>query len=280
LRFVGDFFVGTSGFASPVMRGAVPAPTASAPDLLAAYSRLFPAVELDSVFYRRPSEETVGTWIDATPEDFRFSIRVPREITHVDLLQAPDRARDFIRTIEALGSRLGTVLFTTPPTFGCEVARFESILDAIPTGVRTAWEFRHPSWMCPDVLEQLAGRDCCPVIVEGFEEAYARDLLPGGPLADRYEFPFVYVRFRRESYTYADLVVWGDVLADVIGEGRDVYAFFRPAPEATCYATALSELLAEAKAATFESADGVPSAPPAAPAGPPVTPSPMQQAIL
>jgi hypothetical protein len=91
------------------------------------------------------------------------------------------------------------------------------------------------------------------VIVEGFEEAFARELLPGGPLADRYEFPFVYVRFRRETYTYADLVVWGDVLADVIGEGRDVYAFFRQAPEATCYTTALAELLAEAKAATFAS---------------------------
>ena len=259
------------------MRGAVPAPTASAPDLLAAYARLFPAVELDSVFYRRPSEDTVESWVDATPEDFRFSIRVPREITHVDLLQDPGRSTDFFRTIDTLGPRLGTVLFTTPPTFGCEVDRFVAILDAIPPGVRTAWEFRHPSWMCPEVLEHLAGRDSCPVIVEGFEEAFARNLLPGGPLADRYEFPFVYVRFRRESYTYADLVVWGDVLADVIGEGRDVYAFYRQAPEATCYATALAELLHEAKAATFASADSAPIVPPGAP---PVMPSPVQQAIL
>jgi uncharacterized protein YecE (DUF72 family) len=267
------------------MRGAVPAPTASAPDLLAAYATLFPAVELDSVFYRRPSADTVDTWLEATPDDFRFSIRVPREITHVDLLQAPERTREFIRTVDALGPRLGTVLFTTPPTFGCEVERFATVLDAIPPGVRTAWEFRHTSWMCPDVLDQLAGRDSCPVIVEGFEEAFARELLPGGPLADRYEFPFVYVRFRRESYTYADLVVWGDVLADVIGEGRDVYAFFRQAPEATCYATALSELLAEAKAATFTSA-GAGMGPSgasvvASPLPPPAaTPSPVQQAIL
>jgi uncharacterized protein YecE (DUF72 family) len=259
------------------MRDAVDAPTGSAPDLLAAYAKLFPAVELDSVFYRRPSDETVETWINATPEDFRFSIRVPREITHVDLLQGPDNTSEFLRTIEALGPRLGTILFTTPPTFGCEVERFVAILDAIPPGVRTAWEFRHTSWMCPDVLEQLAGRDSCPVIVEGFEEAFARDLLPGGPLADRYEFPFVYVRFRRESYTYADLAVWGDVLADVIGEGRDVYAFYRQASEATCYATALAELLAEAKAATFASADG-PILPPSVP--PVITPSPVQQAIL
>jgi uncharacterized protein YecE (DUF72 family) len=250
---VGDFFVGTSGFASPSMRGAVPSQGASAPDLLAAYATMFGSVELDSVFYRRPALETVESWRDATPDDFRFSIRVPREITHVDLLSFPQHARSFIESVDALGPRTGVILFTTPPTFECDASRLDRMLDAIPAGVRTAWEFRHPSWMCPDVFELLAQRNSCPVIVEAFEEALARDLLPGGPLAERYEFPFVYVRFRRESYTYADLVVWGDMLADVIGEGRDVYAFYRQSTESAGYATALGELLAEAKAATFSS---------------------------
>jgi uncharacterized protein YecE (DUF72 family) len=248
---VGDFFVGTSGFASPAIRGSVPAQGGSAPELLAAYATMFGAVELDSVFYRKPAPETVANWRDATQDEFRFSVRVPREITHVDLLSAPARVRSFVDSIDAIRSRLGAVLFTTPPTFGCDVDRFRLVLDALPDGVRTAWEFRHPSWMCPDVFELLAQRESCPVIVEAYEEALARELLPGGPLADRYEFPFVYVRFRRESYTYADLIVWGDMLADVIGEGRNVYAFFRQSPDATSYATALSELLAEAKAATF-----------------------------
>lgn len=233
------------------MRGSVPSQGASAPDLLAAYATLFSSVELDSVFYRRPALETVTSWRDATSDDFRFSIRVPREITHVDLLDAPQRTEEFVASIDALGARLGAVLFTTPPTFGCDVDRLRAVLEAIPAGVRTAWEFRHPSWMCSDVFELLAQRESCPVIVEAFEETFARELLPGGPLADRYEFPFVYVRFRRETYTYADLVVWGDMLGDVIGEGRNVYAYFRQSPEAICYATALSELLAEAKAATF-----------------------------
>jgi uncharacterized protein YecE (DUF72 family) len=274
---VGDFFVGTSGFASPVMRPSMPAHGASAPELLAAYATLFQSVELDSVFYRRPSKETVASWRDATHDDFRFSIRVPREITHVDLLDVPERTYDFALSVQELGGRLGSILFTTPPTFGCDIDRFRRVLDAVPRGVRTAWEFRHPSWMCPDVLELLAQRDSCPVIVEAFDELAdghrARELLPGGPLADRYEFPFVYVRFRRESYTYADLIVWGDMLADVIGEGRDVYAFFRQSTEAACYATALGELLAEAKSATF--AEG-PVAPPATPG---FMPQPVRQAI-
>jgi uncharacterized protein YecE (DUF72 family) len=248
---VGDFYVGTSGFASPVMRDAVPSSTASAPDLLAGYATLFGAVELDSVFYRRPSLETVVSWREATGDDFRFAIRAPREITHVERLGLPLQTEQFVRSLSALGSRLGVVLFTTPPTFGCDVERFRAVIESIPPGVRTAWEFRHPSWICPDVLELLASRDSCPVIVEATELMAPSELLPGGALAERWEFPFVYTRFRRESYTYADLIVWGDMLADVVGEGRDVYAFFRQSPEATCYAAALGELLAEAKTATF-----------------------------
>lgn len=248
---MGDLSVGISGFASPSIRGALNAATASAPDLLTGYAERFGSVELDSVFYRRPSSETVAGWAAATTEDFSFVVRVPREVTHVDRLGMPARVGRFVESLAPLGPRLHCLLFTTPPTFDCDVSRFAAILDALPRGLRTAWEFRHPSWLCPDVLALLAERDSAPVVVETFEGAASAELLPGGALADRWGFPFVYVRFRREIYTYADLVVWGEILGDVIGEDRDVYAFFRQSPEAPAYATALQELLAEAKAATF-----------------------------
>ncbi|HYZ93876.1 MAG TPA: DUF72 domain-containing protein [Actinomycetota bacterium] len=257
---MGDFFVGTSGFASPAMRGGVPAQSAAATDLLAGYATRFGAVELDSVFYRSPSSATVDGWSDATHEAFRVVVRAPRDLTHVDRLSAPARAAQFVESLRALGPRLGAILFTTPPTFGCDVDRVRAVLDALG-GVRTAWEFRHPSWLCPEVLELLAERNSAPVIVESFDGTSTGGLLPGGALADRWEFPFVYVRFRRESYTYADLVVWGDMLGDVIGCGQDVYAFFRQSPEATSYAMALSELLDEARAATFSTPVFSPSVP-------------------
>src|SRR5439155_6815451 len=83
----------------------------------------------------------------------------------------------------------------------------------------TAWEFRHPSWLCPDVLELLVSRSAAPVVVESQDTATSTELMPGGALSERWGFPFVYVRFRREHYTYADLCVWGEILGDVIGEG-------------------------------------------------------------
>jgi uncharacterized protein YecE (DUF72 family) len=244
--------VGTSSFASPSIRPTLDSSSAAASDLLAAYATLFPAVELDSVFYREPGSDTVAGWSDATSETFVFSVRVPRDVTHVDRLGLPMRAARFVESLQPLGPRLGCVLFTTPPTFECDVARFESILDVMPDGLRTAWEFRHPSWLCPDVLALLASRNAAPVVVESQDGPTSAELMPGGRLAERWGFPFVYVRFRREHYTYADLCVWGEILGDVIGEGRDVCAFFRQSANATSYATALYEVLAEAKAATFD----------------------------
>lgn len=203
------------------------------------------------MFYRRPSDVTVAGWCAATAGDFRAVVRAPRELTHVDRLTVPEHVTQFVESLGALGSRLGAILFTTPPSFGCDVDRVRAVLDALPTGLRTAWEFRHPSWLCPQVLELLADRRCAPVVVESFDGTSAAGLLPAGTLADRWDFPFVYVRFRRESYTYADLIVWGDILGDVLGGGQDVYAFFRQSPEAVGYATALCEQLHEARAATF-----------------------------
>lgn len=248
---VAGYFVGTSGFASPTLRESVPAASGSAQDLLAAYSCKLPSVELESVFHRRPSGITIAAWQQATDDDFRFTVRVPREVTHLDRLGIPGRVRGFIDSLSGLGDRLSCILFTTPPSFDCDVSRFEAVFDVIPEGTRTAWEFRHPSWLCPDVLALLAERDSAPVVTETHDGAAAAELLPGGALADKWGFPFVYVRFRRERYTYADLVVWGEILGDAFGEGQDVYAFFHQSPEAVSYAQAMREMLAEAHDATI-----------------------------
>lgn len=243
--------MGTSGYASPTIRSSLQAPTGAATDLLQSYATRFGATELDSVFYRRPSSVTVDGWRAATDESFTFAVRMPREVTHVERLGIPARVARFVDTLAPLGDRLSCLLFTTPPSFECDMARFRAVLDALKPELRTAWEFRHPSWLCPDVLELLAERRAAPVVVETNDGTASSEVLPGGPYAERWDFDFVYVRFRREHYTYADLVVWGEILGDVIGEDRDVYAFFRQSPEAPAYATALYELLAEARAATF-----------------------------
>jgi uncharacterized protein YecE (DUF72 family) len=118
--------------------------SAAAPDMLAAYAERFEAVELDSVFYRPPSPGTIRTWREVTPDTFTLSVRIPRELTHVDRLGMPERVGRLAESLLELGPRLGCLLFTTPPTFDCDVERLRAVLDAVPHGTPTAWEFRHP----------------------------------------------------------------------------------------------------------------------------------------
>lgn len=239
-------FVGLSGFASPTTRQNITAAHATHQELLRCYARLFRSVEMDSAFYRAPSSETVQQWASCTPEDFRCSVRMSRAATHVHGLRDPAPIAEFLHALTPLDSRLSCVLFTTPPTMGCDVDLIQSVLTRIPAGIRTAWEFRDQSWICPAVLETLVEHGAAPVVVETLDGVTGEELLPGGWAGEKWQLPFVYVRLRRERYRVSDVVSWAEVLRPALSRGADVYTYFRQSVEAPSYATALDEVLTDA----------------------------------
>ncbi len=233
--------VGTSGFASPSCRNVLGAPSSSPEDLLSFYSQRFDVVEMDSCFYRPPSRETARAWAASTDQKFSMSVRVPREVTYVERLRDADGVRRYIDVLEPLEARLRCLLFTLPAEMECDVRRLQAVLAALPEGVRSAWECRHPSWEKPEVVDLMAAYGASVAGVENLEGLSGSVCLSEeapGP-------PFAYVRFRRGSYTVSDLLAWGKILRRCLKSGRDVYAFFRQSPEAMSYAQALSELLGE-----------------------------------
>lgn len=241
MQSVRELFVGTSGYASPSSRSSLQASTAAATDLLAGYARLFGSVEMDSSFYRAPGYETVLGWRQATPETFRMCVRVPRQVTHVDRLTSPDLLLRFVESLAPLGPRLGCLLFTMPADLGCDVDRIRALLDVVPSGLVTAWEFRNPTWDCTDVLDAMVAHGAVPVVVETL------DGVSGSHFLDRAaRHQAVYVRFRRDRYRARELMAWGELLAETLDAGCDVYAFFRQSAEAMAYSVALSELLVAA----------------------------------
>jgi uncharacterized protein YecE (DUF72 family) len=230
-------FVGTSGFASPLSRTTLGSPRASVPALLTGYADRLGALEMDSSFYRSPSPDTVHMWRDATSGRVTFTVRMARDATHVERLGAPARVARFLDSLAPLGDTLGCILFTTPPSLACDTELVRTVLDVVPSGIRTAWEFRHPSWDSPDVVEQLVRRGSAPAIVETLDGVCGEHLVEA-----KWELPFIYVRMRKGRYRARELVMWGNMLADT---GKDVFVFFRQSPEAVAYAAALAEVLSE-----------------------------------
>jgi uncharacterized protein YecE (DUF72 family) len=84
---------------------------------LARYATRFDAVEINSSFYGSHSAKTYAHWASSAPRGFRFSVKLPKAITHDMRLQGAGNALSkFAEEVTALGSRLGGVLVQLPPS--------------------------------------------------------------------------------------------------------------------------------------------------------------------
>ena len=113
------------------------------------YARVLTGVEINSSFYRRHAAAVYARWASSTPPHFRFSVKLPRAITHDAALGRPRLALvAFLQDVTALGDKLGPLLVQLPPSqaFDPRVARrFFDTLRACHDGAIVC-EPRHPSW--------------------------------------------------------------------------------------------------------------------------------------
>jgi len=139
-------YIGTAGWSIP--RAEQPHFPAGESHL-ARYAQVLPAVEINSTFYRPHRAGTFERWASSVPRTFRFSVKMPRTITHDRRLT--DSARlltEFLAGLAPLGTRLGCLLVQLPPSlaFDARVARafFGVLRRRFDRGV--AFEPRHASW--------------------------------------------------------------------------------------------------------------------------------------
>jgi uncharacterized protein YecE (DUF72 family) len=151
--------IGTAGWSLP--RESLSAFPASGSHLQR-YAAVFNAAEINSSFYRAHKRETYERWAASVSSDFRFSVKLPREITHDLRLRACAKPlQKFLDEIEGLGPRLGCLLIQLPPSFVFEralVKRFLTLLRRHFHG-NAVIEPRHASWFESVVEDTLRGFD-------------------------------------------------------------------------------------------------------------------------
>ena len=151
-----DLRIGTSGYHYKHWIGPFYPARTSPPGMLHYYAGRFDTLELNNSFYRLPTAEAFASWRDATPENFLFSVKASRFITHNKKLKDPENAlHNLLPRAEHLGPKLGPVLFQLPPKWKVNLARLEALLEILPRQHRYAFEFREPSWITPDVMRTL-----------------------------------------------------------------------------------------------------------------------------
>jgi uncharacterized protein YecE (DUF72 family) len=116
------------------------------------YSATLPAVEINSSFHRPHRPATYARWAASVPTEFRFSVKIPRSITHEGMLADAEAKLDsFLAEAGALGDKLGCVLMQLPPSLGFDrdvAARFLAALRERHDG-DAVLEPRHASWSAP-----------------------------------------------------------------------------------------------------------------------------------
>lgn len=114
-------------------------------------------VEVNSTFHRPHRTNTWAKWAAETPENFCFSIKAPKAITHENKLQRIDQLlKDFFDQIESLKEKKGPVLFQLPPSLMFDSAIAEEFLALLRTLYKgeVALEPRNKSWFdsSPEIL--------------------------------------------------------------------------------------------------------------------------------
>ena len=114
------------------------------------YARHFNTAEINSSFYRPHRPQTYARWADSVPADFRFSVKIPKLISHEQRLQDSAQALDeFLGQCGELGERLGCLLLQLPPSLAFE----PSVAQAFFIELRERFaglvviEPRHESWV-------------------------------------------------------------------------------------------------------------------------------------
>jgi uncharacterized protein YecE (DUF72 family) len=248
-----QFYVGMSGWTYAPWRGEFYPRGLRQADELSYASAQVNSIELNGSFYSLQKPTSWTTWRDSTPDDFVFSVKAPRFITHIRRLDdvAEPVANFFASGLMALGTKLGPVLWQLPPNLDFDPELIESFLSLLPhttadaaqlaahrsarmagreffeidedRPVRHAIEVRNFSFDTPEFAATLERHGVAAVL--GDNEGR-------WPVLDWVTADFAYARLHgdRELYTngYDDAGIekWAEWTYDHLDHDRDVYAYF------------------------------------------------------
>lgn len=216
--------IGTSGWTYDGWRGPFYPSDIPKKKWLQFYASEFPTTEINGSFYRTPSLEAVHAWKEQTPPSFEFAWKASKFITHWKRLsEKSDNSIELLVTrLKALGQKTGPVLFQLPPQFTANRERLASFLKMLPKRYSYTFEFRHPSWYEPAILDVLRDRDVALCISDHHD----------APSPWEVTASHVYVRGHgpdgryRDHYPDKTLRAWARKIRAWKRQRRDVHVYF------------------------------------------------------
>ncbi len=232
---MGEIRIGTSGYSFPDWVGHYYPRGTKSRDMLPIYARDFDAVEINSTYYRPPTEKTMAGMVERTPAGFSFFVKAHQDFTHKGDLTGREAFLAALAPMREAG-RLSGLLFQFPQSFkNTEAGRrhLAAIAKGFPETV--AVEFRDDSWASEPVYRYLESLGLSLVAVDepetstlfprvaratgavGYLRFHSRDAgrwYAGG--AERYNY----------RYSDAELGQWLPGLREMAARVGSIYVFF------------------------------------------------------
>lgn len=227
--FSDSFFIGTSGLVLPFNKTQFPLEFRDK-SRLQYYASIFNSIEFNNTFYKLPKSSTILKWAESVPQDFKFTFKVPKSITHASELKFQEKdVINFLHEVAHVGPKKGCLLLQFPPSLTSEYLKpLKELLQIFVGDPKiSSWklvvEFRHPSWEQSDTYPMLRDYNAAMVM---------HDMKPSIIQETPLTSDFVYLRLHgpepryRGSYSEEFLKNLAQSIGEWIEEGKTVYAYF------------------------------------------------------
>lgn len=225
----GQIRIGLSNVTLPGNKQSFP-PAFQSKSRLHYYSTIFNTVEVNSCFYKTPMLSTYEKWRLDVPDDFQFSLKLTKEVTHTKELEGDLTCMEkFMQTAAGTGNKKGCLLIQFPGKINLEhFEKVELILEELEkhdplNHWKKAVEFRNPTWYTRETWDLLDEFGATMVL---------HDMQKARITEQRGHANFIYLRFHgptgnyRGSYSDEFLKEKSEEIIEWLEEGKDVYAYF------------------------------------------------------
>lgn len=190
-------------------------------DWLPYYAQHFNTVEINATFYRFPQESMFQRWKEITSDDFKFTLKGSRFVTHMKKLKSVEESVErFYDVAAVLEDKLASILWQLPPNLHKDIGRLENFCRQLSKFVPQIIEFRHMSWFDQEVFD----------VLHKYQVGYCIISAPGElPESLHITAPWAYIRFHGKEqwynyrYSKAELQEWADKIAELDLEKVFIY---------------------------------------------------------
>jgi uncharacterized protein YecE (DUF72 family) len=220
----GKVLIGTSGWSYKHWEQGIFYPEKMpAAEFLAFIATHFRTVEINYSYYQLPPRKTFEMWRRKSPPGFLFAVKASRYLTHMKKLAQPEEPlQRLLDHAGGLGKKLGPLLFQFPRRWALNLERLTAFYEALERHPRHRYtfEFRHQSWLVPDVYAVLRERNAALCLPIGW----------GIPLDVQITADWTYLRFHGGSHSIAfgddELRPWAARIREWREQGIDSYSYF------------------------------------------------------